>query len=131
MARPMTDQDTSSGGPDRWSRFGAFPAAGAVIALFGGNLLAAGTLQGQPAIAAALQLILLGVFVAYCFARPYGGARLAAPVVGGGVVVGVLSAVAPLLALVVAIVALGLAFVIAARLDERDDQLRGRRRGQR
>ena len=128
MAGPTREpESTPDAGPSgRWARFGAFPATGAVIALFGVNLLVAGTLHAREGVAAGLQLILLGVFVAYCFARPHGGALLAAPVVGGGLLVGVLSAVSPLLGLVAAVVVFATSFVVANRLDEQDDQLRRR-----
>ena len=107
----------------RWDRFGAYPASGAVFALFGGNALTAGTLNARPAIAAAIQLILLGVFIAYCFARSHGGALLAATVVGSGFLIGVLSVIATLLAVAAALVALAASVIVASRLDQRDDEI--------
>ena len=115
--------------PSRWERLGAFPAAGAVIALFAGNLLVGGTLNARPVLAAALQLVLLAVFVAYCVARPHGGALLAVPVVGGGLLVGVLVSVAPLLGVLAALALLVASFVVASRLDDRDDRRRARAPG--
>ncbi len=114
----------------RWERFGRFPAGGAVVALFGGNWLVAGTLHAREIVAGALALILLGVFVAYCIARPRGGAVLAAPVLGASVLITILDATGqPVLRVVVALVSLAATFVIASRLDERDDAIAARGRG--
>jgi len=132
MVGQVSELEPASGRPaSRWDRFGASPAAGAVIALFGGNLLVAGTLHAREAVVAVLQLILLAIFVAYCFARPHGGALLAVPVVGGGVLVGALSAVSLVLGLAAALVVFAASFIVAGRLDERDDDLRHGRRPRR
>lgn len=129
MVGPTTDLETSRARPSgRWERFGAYPAAGAVVAVFGGSLLVVGTLYPRPSVAAALGLILLAVFVAYCMARPHDGPLLAALVLGGGLLVAALAGTSLGLALTAALALFGVSFVVAGRLDERDDERHGRRR---
>ncbi len=129
MAGPTTDLETSRVRPSgRWERFGAYPAAGAVVAVFGGSLLVVGTLYPRPSVAAALQVTVLAVFVAHCLARPHDGALLVGLVLGGGLLVGALSGVSVGLALTAALALFAVSFVVAGRLDERDDERHGRRR---
>ena len=116
----------------RRERIGRFPASGAVFASVGANALAAGTLHAREEVLAVLQLLFLVAFLVYCAVRPRGGAALALPVVVGNVLIALLVAVErPRLALLLALVASVYLFVVAARLDEEDEQIAIGRRGRR
>ena len=113
----------------RWNRFGQFPASAAVVALFGGDAVIAGLLHARETAMAVIQLLFLGAFLAYCCARPRGGALLALPVVVGSVLLSVLTVDGDNgVAIPVAIATFVASFVVANKLAQREDATPAARR---